>query len=319
MPSYRGYRPRLLWGTQTSSTYANAWDFGYPLDAPVAASRDREGSEEVQLVSGVEDASQAGQDYYLSGVVRWVPGEDTLASGTVRRATGWDGTSGVDAALHWLRGKRAAVWCPDSRNLLRSPSLNIAHPSVRWPLSLSGTVSGSVANDASATKVTFSTGTTNAANAAAIAQVVPGLLAGETVSLAVTYQTASFVGSPTLRIAIEFYTAVGGSYVSEVNAAPSTSATFTRTSVLTGTVPSGATAARVALYAVYPTAGQSGEVWWKEASLARTTADATTYCDNPEVASVTLVAPWNEDPTPERNGTRTFPLSLRSTSAFTGY
>lgn len=106
MPSVRGYKPRITWG----ASFVNTLTFGYPLDTPVAGPLPREGSEWVQLASGVEDASLAGHDETLSGDVRWVPTESTVTPA----ATGWDGVAGWAAFLQWARAKNVFRFYPNT-------------------------------------------------------------------------------------------------------------------------------------------------------------------------------------------------------------
>jgi hypothetical protein len=116
MPNYRGVPINILWG----AGFANTLTLGYPLDAAVAYSLPREGSEWVQASSGVEDAWITGHDQYLRGIVRWIPREDRLTP-EGRLATGWDGPNGWRAFLEWARAKNPFRVVRDWPNLLRNP------------------------------------------------------------------------------------------------------------------------------------------------------------------------------------------------------
>jgi hypothetical protein len=90
---------------------------GEPLDVAIAYSTPREGSEVVQVASGVEDAWTTGHDQLLEGDVRWIPQE---AVATPRCSCGWDGEgdiAGIDCAWHpfleFARDKRTVLWVPD--------------------------------------------------------------------------------------------------------------------------------------------------------------------------------------------------------------
>jgi hypothetical protein len=310
--TYRGYRPRLLWG----STYQNALDPLLAFENANAWPAPREGSEEVQLYSGIEDASVVW-DYYLRGDVRWIPEETELGEyGT--RVSGWNGADGWSAALRWMGEKNQPILCPDSRNLLRSPSMDVAIPSARWATLTAPNVSATYSNDDDGIKAAFSATASDVVNYAFVGQVVPGIIAGESLSLSVAYRTANLVGAPTFRAAIEFYTAVGGSYVSEVNAALGSSASWSRPTTITGTVPSTATAARIGFYALPLTIGHAGEVWWRQAVLARRASDASAYVANEEFTGYVVRAEQGEPPL-EPNARRRVGLLLRSSTEFTGY
>lgn len=307
MPDYRGLRPRILWGTSTG--VADAWDFGYPLDQANAYSLDREGSEQVQLVSGVEDASQAGQDYYLEGVARWIPPEDTLASGSVRRATGWNGTSGVDAARHWMRGKRVVRVCPDNRNLVLTPvaATDTNSDGVADDWSAVGTGGGIVRSIVSGQRIVV---TTVATGYYYVRQRIPGLLATETVALGVDMTTSGLSGATGFAEVQALDS--GGSVLSATHYQEGTSGRLTQSAA---TLPTGTVAVYLNI-GVRVTAGTgSGTVTFTNASLRRD--GSTAYTANPDVRAYFVPG---EPPTLERsNAHRALALRFRSTSAFEGF
>ena len=104
MASVRGLKPKITWG----AAFANTITFAYALDGAVVGALLRDGSEVVQLVSGVEDASVAGFDQTLTGDVRWLLGE------TAGGITGWDGTTGWAAFLEWAWAKQSFRYYPDA-------------------------------------------------------------------------------------------------------------------------------------------------------------------------------------------------------------
>jgi hypothetical protein len=104
----KGEIPKITWG----ASFANTWEFGYPMDAVLAYPVPRDGSEFAMSPSGEEDSWIADTDYFLDGLVRWIP----IVNGTTPSGitiTGWDGATGVDAALTWLRAKNVGRFFPD--------------------------------------------------------------------------------------------------------------------------------------------------------------------------------------------------------------
>lgn len=318
--SYRGYRPRILWGT----SYTNALDFGYPLDSANAYSAPREGSEVVQLISGVEDASLAGEDYYLAGEARWIP-EETGLSPRAMRASGWNGTDGWRAFLHWARAKNALRYYPvGGHNLLVSPALDTDSDSNSIPndwtgAAIPGTVTASrfVAVDGSRTvhgvTVTASTG----AATVETTQFVYGFEEGEALTFSCDYRNGTLTNCHALLI-VEFLNA-GGTQISAAGTASlnNTSGTYTRASVAT-TVPASTYRARVYLRVTVTAAGASGTINFSRAMLERASSASSTFLDSPSVSAY-LVDPWDAAPLLERNAERRLPLLLRSASEFTGY
>lgn len=313
MPDYRRRRPRILWGAD--GIYA--LDIGQPLESPNGYSLPRAGSEEVQLRSGVEDASDAGDDFILAGTVRHIPLEDTLEVGGERRASGWNGPRGWDTGLRWLRRKGIGYFCPDSRNLLRDPSIDVVHPSPRWPMGTGGTVTAAIANNDDAARVTASSAP--GAASAYLTQHVGGIIPGESLSLTVEFRTASEVGTVSFQPAIEFYSATHV-YLGAVSGGLGTSAGWVRTAPLTGIAPAGTAYAKVVLYALLTSAGSSCIVWWRNAVLARRTADTAAFLDNP-VMPFYLVEPMRTPPGPDVNWVRQVALQLRAANGmpFEGY
>jgi hypothetical protein len=101
----QGEKPRITWGT----SFGNTLNIGYPLDRAIAYPLPRGGSEFIQSRSGVEEAWIVGDDYYLSGSIRWIPTSTT----TNPVATGWDGATGFEAFLVWARKRNIFRWIPN--------------------------------------------------------------------------------------------------------------------------------------------------------------------------------------------------------------
>ena len=95
------------------SIFASILTCAYPLDEAMAYPRPAEGSQMVLLPSGAVDGWDAGEVHLLSGVVRWIPREDTVTPA----ATGWDGTAGWRAFLSWARRGNQFWVCPDASDL----------------------------------------------------------------------------------------------------------------------------------------------------------------------------------------------------------
>ena len=103
-----GEIPKVTWGT----AWANTWEFGYAMDSVLSYEQPREGAEFALSPSGEEDSWIAAIDYFLNGLVRWIP----IANGTTPAGitiTGWDGATGVAAALSWLQAKNVGKFYPD--------------------------------------------------------------------------------------------------------------------------------------------------------------------------------------------------------------
>lgn len=100
--------PQITW----EGSFANTLNFGYPLNSVVAESKDRQGSERVQFVSGIEDAFITGTDFHLRFEARWIP----VTSGSTpagNSISGWDEADGVDAFLQWARQTNQFRFIPD--------------------------------------------------------------------------------------------------------------------------------------------------------------------------------------------------------------
>lgn len=105
MTDFRTKIPKITWG----AAFANTLSFGYLLDAIIAGSEPRDGSESVQGVSGVEDSWSVGTDYLLEADARWIPQANTASP----VATGWDGATGWRAFLESARDKNVFRFYPD--------------------------------------------------------------------------------------------------------------------------------------------------------------------------------------------------------------
>lgn len=112
MPNRRNLRPAIVWGDALDKTIL----FGYPLDESMSYGLPREGSEQVQGSSGVEDGWDEGTDFYLDGVARYIPRE-TGNTPEGFSATGWEDANGWDAFLNWARTGKAFRWCFDRGDL----------------------------------------------------------------------------------------------------------------------------------------------------------------------------------------------------------
>lgn len=112
MPNRRNLRPVILWGDALDK-YVYC---GYPLDEAVSYGLPREGSEQVQGSSGVEDGWDEGTDYYLAGSARHIPREGANTPEGVF-ATGWEDADGWDAFLAWARTGKEFRWIFDRNTL----------------------------------------------------------------------------------------------------------------------------------------------------------------------------------------------------------
>lgn len=311
--NYRGRIPRIRWG----SGYTNALDLD-GFDEPNAWSEPLEGSEFALAPSRAEDAWIVADDYKLEGVARWIPREDVLSP---RRATGWGGSSGWDAALRWMRQKNTMKFHPDARNLVVSPKMDTdadANGVVNdFTFATSGTITATPSLDSSAQRVAAS-GAAAGAYADVIATIY-GILPGETLHASVAFQTAALVTmSPDLLVS---FLDSAGAVINTVALGLGASGTFARSSTLsTAAAPSNAARARVTMRLIASAASSSGTVWWRQLVLARTSGDAASFLDNPSYDAV-LVEPMKEKPTLEMNHRRAVRLVLRSPTGieFAGY
>lgn len=83
-----------------------------PLEQAVSYSEPRPDFEAFEFSSGVEDAWDAGENFFLAGAARWIPKD--AGSGI----TGWDSSTGWAAFLAWARRKRVWDFYPDEADLL---------------------------------------------------------------------------------------------------------------------------------------------------------------------------------------------------------
>lgn len=102
-----GEIPKITWG----AAFANTWELGYPMDQVTAWEEPRKDSEFAMAPSGEEDSWIIATDYLLAGLARWIPiSNGTTPDGTT--ITGWDGATGVAAALSWLQAKNTGRFYP---------------------------------------------------------------------------------------------------------------------------------------------------------------------------------------------------------------
>lgn len=297
---YNNTIPRITWGTN----YDKAIDFGYPLDELVVGDQSMDGSEFVKYQSGLEDAWITGDDNWLNAMWRWVPQASQLSP----RQSGFDGDDGVRAFLRHARNKNVLRFFPDSRNLITAASMNVTYPSTYWNHDSIAGASVSVVNNDSALKVSTSGG---GSTAGYITQTVYGIMPGESLSLSVEHRWAGLTGSPSARVALEFYTSAGV-YISEVNSAFGSQVGYARSSVVTGTAPADTARVNCTFYSLINGGAGTSDIWWKNAVLARRSADAAAYLDNPHY-DVYLHAPWSmDDASRDDDGTRKFRLRLRT-------
>lgn len=123
MSNFRLTFLKILWGPGLASTLTG----GYWLDNVTTWDEPRQGSEQVQAPSGVEDAWTVGTDYYLEGDLCYIPAATTttVPSGS---QTGWDGAAGVRAFLAWARDKNVFTFYPDQTNGAVSFSCYLVDP-----------------------------------------------------------------------------------------------------------------------------------------------------------------------------------------------
>lgn len=100
----------------------------------------------------------------------------------------------------------------------------------------------------------------------AAASVAPG----DVLTLAADYRTASLAGGAAGHLALHFLDAAGTTITGQSDAAGLASVPFARASV-TGTAPAGTSRARAFLALSAPNGG-GGQVWWRNAQLARAAA-----------------------------------------------
>lgn len=108
MPDYRRKLPKIVWG----DAYEKTLNLGYQLDEATTYPKPRDGSEDLQGSSGVEDAWDEGTDYYIEGAVRYVP-KDSGLTPEGNNVTGWDGVDGWRDFLVWAWRKNVLRFYPD--------------------------------------------------------------------------------------------------------------------------------------------------------------------------------------------------------------
>ncbi len=108
-----GTIPAILWG----GSFANTVSIAHPLDSPNAGSTQRSGTETATAPSGTRDAWVVGTDDILEGEIRHIPIADLSPDDNGENATGWDGATGVKAALEWLLDGNVGRWVPDEDSL----------------------------------------------------------------------------------------------------------------------------------------------------------------------------------------------------------
>lgn len=90
--------------------YSNTLTFAYPPEPIRCWSAPREGSTRDRSDGGVEDMWLVGKDYFLAGAFRWLNNRD------VTGASGYDGPTGVRAALDWAHRGNQIRFAPDASN-----------------------------------------------------------------------------------------------------------------------------------------------------------------------------------------------------------
>lgn len=125
MADYRLKVAKITWG----AAFANTLNLGYPFDSFKSGSEPREGSEQVQAPSGVEEAWTVGVDHILDVVARWIPQTDTASP----VATGWDGATGFRAFLQWARDKNLCRVYRDATDGASSIDCYLADPMTGYP------------------------------------------------------------------------------------------------------------------------------------------------------------------------------------------
>lgn len=312
MPSYRLTPPVIRWG----ATLQNAVYFPFPMDSVFSGSEPRPGSEQVQYVSGIRDAWRVGTDYILTGTHRWLAQSDTLY---YPRCTGWDGASGLRAALEYLQDEHAFNWHPDGRNLITAPLMNAdadANGIVDDFTSVGGTgVTFAFDGAAVAQKITV-TGTTPT-GFFYVYQEIP-VIAGELLTFSAEYKVSG-VTNAVGRIIIQALDS-GGAGLDGGQAVDNLTATvFTRVGCPTYTVPAGVVHLRCFLEIHVTGATPAGSIWWRNAMVRRDSTD-TTFVDNPRITGCYLVEPMQFSPANESDGSRQLVMKITNpASEFAGY
>lgn len=321
MATYRGLRPRILWG----ATYQNELLVGYPFDACVTWPEPREGSEQVMGPSGVEDAWTVATDYFLKGVWRWIPRTRT----TNPYATGWNDTNGVRDFLTWARDKNPIRFYPDGRNLVASPALAVDSDADGVVDNFAAshdaalTTSFAVASDGQPQPTTCQKIAVTAAagnGGALVYQFVKNIQPGDVISCSVDCLIAAMAGSAQVECYLTFRDAGGASLVtynpgfSGVNAP-----NYTRIQNVNRVAPANTVDLRIMLFVRIMAAGATLTSFWKNLTIVRGPTSAA-FIDNPYKPCY-LVEPMKGDPPLEADLTRQLPVTLRAAdgTAFDGY
>ena len=104
-----GEIPAITWG----ASFANTWSIAYPIDRVNTGSKPREGSERAVSPSGVEDAWTVGTEETIEGEIIAIPIANLTPDNNGNNATGWDGATGVKAALEWFLDAGIGRFIPD--------------------------------------------------------------------------------------------------------------------------------------------------------------------------------------------------------------
>lgn len=206
MSSYRGRVPRIRWG----STLQDEIVFGLPLERPKSFGQPREGREEAQAPSGVEDAWTLGTDRMLLGAVRMIPTEDRLP---YPRSTGWLGSAGWDAFLEYARDKGGFRVYPDSRNLLDSPRLttdtNADGVANDWPSAAAANATTAFSVGAGGQTISVTANSSATPRASLVKQRIAAVLPGETLALTALLSGTVTAGAFQASLSIDWYTSAG--------------------------------------------------------------------------------------------------------------
>ena len=319
MPNYRGLSPRFRWGT----SYANAVDVA-SFDNVVAYSEPRDGSDFDMAPSGVEDSWYLADDYFVEGDLRWIPRADSLFP---KKATGWDGASGVDAMLQWARRKNVLKFHPDGRNLVVSPTMGadadangVVNDFASNVNGLGSTTTFSFDGTDLAQKVTVTGNATGATKLPLVSQDVGGIMAGETLTLSAEGRHQLSSALATAYVQLSAIDAVGATLATQTSASFLNSGSYSRNSVAR-TMPANTVVARVHFVLSIPATG-SLTAWGRKMVLARNASDAASFIDNPSYDAY-LSDPMKGSPSLESNKMRALHVKLRSAAspplAFDGY
>ena len=109
--------PAITWG----AAFVNTWSIAYPVDFANHGSEPRKGSERAVGPAGGEDAWIVGTEEILEGVIIAIPIADLTPDNNGNNATGWDGATGVKAALEFLLDAGVGRFIPDHFDITTSP------------------------------------------------------------------------------------------------------------------------------------------------------------------------------------------------------